>query len=102
MFQFTLPRGERQLLGEAGGAELDVSIHAPAWGATPRRPPRKDHDNVSIHAPAWGATISTARAGVIFVFQFTLPRGERPILVDFSGVFPSGFNSRSRVGSDLL
>ena len=34
----------------------NVSIHAPAWGAT--RPPRHPdtlHD-VSIHAPAWGAT----------------------------------------------
>ena len=33
-----------------------VSIHAPAWGATPNRKPRILTDEVSIHAPAWGAT----------------------------------------------
>ena len=41
----------------AAARAIYVSIHAPAWGATPPRDrgpigPR----NVSIHAPAWGAT----------------------------------------------
>ena len=34
----------------------DVSIHAPAWGATQHRCGRDHADHVSIHAPAWGAT----------------------------------------------
>ena len=33
-----------------------VSIHAPAWGATARRIRRPIRHYVSIHAPAWGAT----------------------------------------------
>ena len=79
VFQSTHPRGVR--LGQHGGAAhgLDVSIHAPAWGATrlryracrlrsefqsthPRGVRRRRdretirHAHVSIHAPAWGAT----------------------------------------------
>ena len=35
---------------------LDVSIHAPAWGATPGHKDQWFLKHVSIHAPAWGAT----------------------------------------------
>ena len=34
----------------------EVSIHAPAWGATPRIALLARQYAVSIHAPAWGAT----------------------------------------------
>ena len=34
----------------------DVSIHAPAWGATPSKTAKLVKTVVSIHAPAWGAT----------------------------------------------
>ena len=34
----------------------NVSIHAPAWGATVLVRKRRIRDYVSIHAPAWGAT----------------------------------------------
>ena len=120
-FQFTLPRGERR----GDQATLDglapVSIHAPAWGATPRTQaeavavivsihapawgatlPRHHYKTliyVSIHAPAWGATSVTKGLGPAYAFQFTLPRGER--LVDGAGGGEvASFNSRSRVGSD--
>ncbi len=81
---------------------MDVSIHAPAWGATyiiapslpifPRFNPRsrmgsdKDYwvvaneEYVSIHAPAWGATI-------------TVQPGPLPF---------NRFNPRSRMGSDFV
>ncbi len=36
---------------------LDISIHAPQWGATARRLPSADLRVISIHAPQWGATI---------------------------------------------
>ena len=36
---------------------LRISIHAPAWGATRRVFPRRYADRISIHAPAWGATV---------------------------------------------
>ena len=79
MFQSTHPRGVRRDLGGGRRLVADVSIHAPAWGATFFRvkPPllptgfqsthprgvRRDlalvlacQGKVSIHAPAWGAT----------------------------------------------
>ena len=34
-----------------------VSIHAPAWGATPCSCDSRELRRVSIHAPAWGATV---------------------------------------------
>ena len=36
-FQSTLPRGERQCMLDGGLLTITVSIHAPAWGATPRQ-----------------------------------------------------------------
>ncbi len=78
LFQSTLPRGERRPLQERSENHENVSIHAPAWGAT-YKPMQSNADFlVSIHAPAWGATCRTAS-------------GE-PYL--------SSFNPRSRVGSD--
>ena len=34
----------------------DISIHAPAWGATSHEHSTHLHSMISIHAPAWGAT----------------------------------------------
>ena len=55
-FQSTHPRGVRRVMDPEDYANIWVSIHAPAWGAT-----RAGRDiawltDVSIHAPAWGAT----------------------------------------------
>ena len=80
-----------------------VSIHAPAWGATAAGLGIAGKLGVSIHAPAWGATSylvsryllrcfnSRARVGrdgdVVKLlqgagmFQFTRPRGARPMLL---------------------
>ena len=54
-FQSTLPRGERHLKSRLIAVNTEVSIHAPAWGAT-YRPPLFFGNNT---------------------FQSTLPRGER-------------------------
>ena len=58
-FQFALPRGERRVhrLVVVGGRE--VSIRAPAWGATDRWDLLPAIDPVSIRAPAWGATFGS-------------------------------------------
>ena len=76
-FQFTLPRGER--LGRSIPAEIvcRVSIHAPARGATVGVAYVVAMHNVSIHAPARGATDSNMAYELSYLFQFTLPRGER-------------------------
>ncbi len=99
MFQSTLPRGERQLTAarpsskrrfnprsRAGSDDnlyciqgiVDVSIHAPARGATYRIGSHVHRLYVSIHAPARGATS----------IGLKLP----PL--------SKGFNPRSRAGSD--
>ena len=76
-----------------------ISIHAPAWGATrhvqtvgaekidfnPRSRMGSDEqggdvgmsDIISIHAPAWGATIADGFKELVPKFQSTLPHGER-------------------------
>ena len=57
---------------------VDVSIHAPARGATLRDRRLCDVADVSIHAPARGATVyQESTMPVIFVFQSTRPRGAR-------------------------
>ena len=55
--------------------------------------------DVSIHAPAGGATSSRMEEEYISSFQFTLPRGERPQRPPRQVPQPC-FNSRSRGGSD--
>mgnify|MGYP007135720696 CR=1 FL=1 len=55
---------------------------------------------VSIHAPAWGATCSgLAFATLYWRFQFTRPRGARHPAAD-NYLTPESFNSRARVGRD--
>ena len=80
LFQSTLPRRERQEVDLPGQMDIEISIHAPAKGATekagyiakgrlfqstlPRRERQecpdyvKEDENISIHAPAKGATFN--------------------------------------------
>ena len=98
-FQSTPPRGGRRVSRfpqstlvsfnprpRAGGdpkvsteddSRVNVSIHAPARGATRLRPPVGGGQQVSIHAPARGATMSPAAATAWKMFQSTPPRGGR-------------------------
>jgi len=99
-FQSTRPRGARHHRDQNHALALDVSIHAPARGATqseseygtipvsfnPRaRAGRDAHQSVrvnprrlvSIHAPARGATSAPLALTNIFWFQSTRPRGAR-------------------------
>ena len=55
-FQSTRPRGARLIDAQELQLHALVSIHAPAWGATPNYQVRVPLGLVSIHAPAWGAT----------------------------------------------
>ena len=56
--------------------------------------------NISIHAPARGATPIDAPIARRTRFQSTLPHGERRIDVHKQQVFMGNFNPRSRTGSD--
>src|ERR1700722_13422833 len=96
--QSTLPRGERRVRCRHSHNGRNVSIHAPAGGATAERGEFRRGGNVSIHAPAGGATAPSrsllhqdlcfnprSRGGsdcvrnVLYTsvtgFQSTLPRG---------------------------
>ena len=57
-----------------------VSTHAPAWGATKRVRGGLSPCVVSTHAPAWGATGFPLLLPLQFEvwFQLTRPRGARP------------------------
>ena len=103
---------------------LEVSIHAPAWGATYTEFRQGFHLYVSIHAPAWGATRNpSCTSSRRSAFQSTHPRGVRPqngirwkVADAFQSTHPrgvrqgeganlkirnTGFNPRTRVGCDL-
>ena len=55
---------------------------------------------VSIHAPAWGATPTSRDRASGPTFQSTRPRGARPFPLFDPAELPS-FNPRARVGRDL-
>ena len=57
LFQSTLPRGERHKGKYTLKVPYDISIHAPARGATIINPCDYYNQTISIHAPARGATI---------------------------------------------
>ena len=99
-----------------------ISIHAPAKGATQRVIYHSYHNlnfnprsregsdkyhhilflyilHISIHAPAKGATSGSYRDGSIAIFQSTLPRRERHLIV-VTYLLLANFNPRSREGSD--
>ena len=78
----------------------EVSIHAPARGATQRVSGAFGKFGVSIHAPARGATKAVFQWARGHAFQFTLPRGERRLLSNHTTKIIR-FNSRSREGSDV-
>ena len=58
IFQSTLPRGERLETQKTSGSQSEISIHAPARGATSTGLRLLQVSPISIHAPARGATYS--------------------------------------------
>ena len=100
-----------------------ISIHAPARGATHAIIECIDVMQISIHAPARGATRKFFKLQYSYLFQSTLPRGERQSVLrilfiygEFQSTLPRGerpitggnkngtyyFNPRSREGSDIF
>jgi len=81
---------------------FNVSIHAPAWGATGHSLPSGCRLWVSIHAPAWGATLRVRRRARRGCVSIHAPAwgATRPFLVLLC-TCPS-FNPRTRVGCDSL
>ena len=85
-FQPTLPHGERHVNGFNSQQAVEVSTHAPAWGATDLLNANKENVEVSTHAPAWGATRLIEPWEVLGEFQPTLPHGERHRAICFFSI----------------
>ena len=123
MFQSTPPRGGRQGPHRAAQQGHHVSIHAPAWGATPMVVPKAATAISFNPRPRVGGDITKVDSGLIsFLFQSTPPRGGRrqqpdecpeQIVVsihapawgatarhDAERAMRTGFNPRPRVGGD--
>ena len=98
LFQSTHPSGVRQPFLPRVKMHVEISIHAPQWGATGRSGQAYDGELISIHAPQWGATRRNgAKAGQPAGFQSTHPSGVRrfPLVVAlgrelFQSTHPSG------------
>ena len=58
---------------------VDISIHAPARGATITRETKEEAIAISIHAPARGATAAIMVRLGVESFQSTPPRGGRQL-----------------------
>jgi len=99
-FQSTRPRGARRV-------RKSRRIGAMMFQSTRPRGARLDvvmilstSQQVSIHAPAWGATTDGKKVLLFKWFQSTRPRGARPIGYLRKKKMRS-FNPRARVGRDL-
>ena len=84
VFQSTRPRGARLATAIGQQRSKNVSIHAPARGATSLACSMRTLAPVSIHAPARGATSLLIWSLQVGTFQSTRPRGARqpPVLPD--------------------
>ena len=102
LFQSTRPRGARLAGLHQAGHEVEVSIHAPAWGATSSAlPPSGPLAMFQSTRPRGARRLTPVSSFTFHVFQSTRPRGARP--TSDSSVFDGiGFNPRARVGRDLV
>ena len=76
-FQSTHPHGVRLFVSRDFAVLIDVSIHAPARGATVAALEASNPALVSIHAPARGATKRPCTQATLSAFQSTHPHGVR-------------------------
>ena len=123
LFQSTLPRVERPFDRLADGLPSDISIHAPASGATPRilqesikesdfNPRSREwSDGTPLEDDMWAAIFQSTLPRVerrkllcnsctLYGFQSTLPRVERRTAARRYRYTIGNFNPRSREWSD--
>ena len=102
IFQSTLPRVERQLSILAYSFPCQISIHAPASGATVTSVNIKLSFNISIHAPASGATVNILKQNPNKVYFNPRSREWSDSVVYPRGCVRCNFNPRSREWSDAF
>ena len=101
VFQSTHPHGVRLISINIKRLNIDVSIHAPARGATVFACASRFECNVSIHAPARGATVIALRHKQLRLFQSTHPHGVRQMHISNPNSSVC-FNPRTRTGCDSV
>ena len=101
VFQSTRPHGARPNVHEGEAMVFIVSIHAPAWGATPLP------ENTSLSAESFNPRARMGRDVIVipspdalYLFQSTRPHGARPDARLFSS-WINCFNPRARMGRDF-
>ncbi len=99
-FRSTLPHGERLDGGERAEEHIEVSIHAPARGATIDRLYRRAAGPVSIHAPARGATPHRHIVRDFLRVSIHAPARGATRASARGACHQGGFDPRSRTGSD--
>ena len=79
---------------------MGISIHAPAWGATPSAYFVIRSMSISIHAPAWGATLAKITDCELVEISIHAPAwGATRTIRD--EVRSWNFNPRPRVGATV-
>ena len=98
-FQSTLPRRERPWVSDMIAGVIEISIHAPAKGATPKELKRESSSVFQSTLPRRERLRPIKKQPGAVLFQSTLPRRERRVRPRSQGRC-SYFNPRSREGSD--
>jgi len=93
--------GDRAFCGKRGGRE-DISIHAPAWGATTYHFYSNRLRPISIHAPAWGATYRHCFFLPLLSISIHAPAWGATFILQLAHDGQKNFNPRPRVGGDCL
>ena len=96
------PRSREGSDGEVSGGDMgaDISIHAPARGATPLFSFISRSRDISTHAPARGATYRDALQAEYDAISTHAPARGATVPGYFIPVIVIYFNPRSREGSD--
>ena len=89
-----------RLACRVGERLVEISIHAPQWGATAYADTYDVAETISIHAPQWGATNRNTDGSSSPEFQSTHPSGVRLIQFQTLGLAVANFNPRTPVGCD--
>ncbi len=99
LFQSTHPHRVRPHRHREPGSAPEISIHAPAQGATEMRSMWGHGVRISIHAPAQGATFFLGEGFRREGFQSTHPHRVRRVFAAGAIAFKN-FNPRTRTGCD--
>ena len=100
-FQSTHPRGVRPNFIPVSLLLCAISIHAPAWGATPNSIFVSGRRQISIHAPAWGATVLQVLPSFVGAISIHAPAWGATCTRCMLLSSKLDFNPRTRVGCDL-